>query len=297
MTCHAKSLIYVHTAVFLFGFSAIFARLVDQSAVVITFGRVFFSSVFLIILARYLKLNMRLGSRSDYSLIFVAGIILAIHWYCFIHSIQLSTVAIGTITFSTFPVFASFLEPLFFKGKIRIRAVVCALIMLIGVFIIASINNGANDNSNNDSESAQRLMGIIVGLVSGLTFAVLSLLNRRFSSKYNPQVIVLYEQGTAAIVLLPLMFVIQPVIPVNDIILLAVLGILFTAIAHGLFVKGLRHIEASAAGIISGLEAVYAIILASVLLREIPVINEIIGGLIVIVMAGYITLSRGAERS
>jgi drug/metabolite transporter (DMT)-like permease len=161
--------------------------------------------------------------------------------------------------------------------------------MLIGVFVITPFND--------DSESTQRLMGIIIGLASSLTFAVLSLLNRRFSAKYKAEVIVLYEQGTAAVVLLPFIFSLRPVITANDIILLAVLGIIFTAIAHGLFVKGLRNIEVSTAGIISGLEAVYAIILASILLRESPMLNEIIGGLIVITVAGYITLFKEAKRS
>ena len=142
------------------------------------------------------------------------------------------------------------------------------------------------------SESGQRLMGIVVGLVSALTFAVLSLLNRRFSAKYRSEIIVFYEQGTAAIFLLPFIFILKPIITVNDVILLLMLGIVFTAIAHGLFVKGLRHVEVSTAGIISGLEAVYAIILASVLLREIPALNEVAGGLIVIIVAGYMTLFR-----
>jgi drug/metabolite transporter (DMT)-like permease len=290
VTDHNKSLLYVHVAIFLFGFSALFARLVDQGAVVITFGRVFFSSAFLFLLIKYNKLDIRLDSKRDYGLIFAAGIILAIHWYCFIQSIQLSTVAIGTITFSTFPVFTSFLEPLFFKGKIKIRTVVCSMIVLFGVFIIAQFQ------PNEDYESGQRLMGIIVGLFSSFTFAILSLLNRSFSAKYRPEIIVFYEQATAAIVLLPFMFVFRPAIAVYDLILLAVLGIIFTAVSHGLFVKGLRHIEVSTAGIISGLEAVYAIVLASILLREFPMPNEIIGGIVVITMAGYITFFKQTER-
>jgi drug/metabolite transporter (DMT)-like permease len=289
VTDHNKSLLYVHAAIFLFGFSALFARLVDQGAVVITFGRVFFSSAFLFLLIKYGKLDLKLNSRRDYLLIFAAGIILALHWFCFIQSIQLSSVAIGTITFSTFPVFTSFLEPVFFKGKIRARTLVCSAIMLIGVFIIMP--------PGDDPEAGQRFTGIILGLLSSLTFAILSLLNRSFSAKYRSEIIVFYEQATAAIVLLPFMFIFKPAISVNDLLLLALLGIVFTAIAHGLFVKGLRHVEVSTAGIISGLEAVYAIILASVLLREFPLVNEIAGGLVVVItMAGYITFFRQTER-
>jgi drug/metabolite transporter (DMT)-like permease len=284
MNTNNKSLLYIHVSVFLFGFSALFARLVNQPSIVITFGRVFFSSVFLFILTRCLKIEIKLDSKKEYLLIAVSGIILAVHWYCFIQSIQLSTVAIGTITFSTFPVFVAFLEPVFFREKIRVRTVICSILMLGGILIIAMNNTGEG--------STGRILGIIVGLVSSLTYAALSLLNRNFSRKYKSEVIVLYEQAIAAIAILPFMFIVKPVIAANDILLLAILGIVFTAIAHGLFVRGLRYVKASTAGIISGLEAVYAIVLASVLLKEIPALNEIAGGVVVIVLAGYMTVVR-----
>jgi drug/metabolite transporter (DMT)-like permease len=279
---HYKDLICIHLAVFLFGFSALFARFVNQPSIIITFGRVFFSSIFLFVLVKIKNHNFQLNSKKDYFAIIFSGIILAIHWYCFMQSIQISTVAIGTITFSAFPLFTSFLEPLFFKEKIKIRNVVCSILMLIGIFIIAPVFN--------NQESNERVIGIVIGLVSSLTYAILSLFNRYFSSKYKPEVIVFYEQATATIAILPFIFLFSPIITIKDFFLLAILGVIFTAFAHGLFVKGLRHVKVSSAGIISGLEAVYSIILASVLLKEIPLSNEIFGGLIVIIIAGYMTI-------
>jgi drug/metabolite transporter (DMT)-like permease len=236
----------------------------------------------------YNKLDLKLNSKKDYFLIIVSGIILAIHWYCFIKSIQLSTVAIGTITFSSFPIFTSFLEPLVFREKIRLHAVVCSAVMLIGIMIIAPLAAPLNNNH----ESTQRIIAIAVGLVSSLTYAILSLLNRNLSKKYKSGIIVFYEQATAAIVLLPFFFLFKTTVSIKDLFFLAALGIVFTAIAHGLFVKGLRYVEASTAGVISGLEAVYSIALAAILLHEIPGLNEITGGLIVIFAAVYMTLRR-----
>jgi drug/metabolite transporter (DMT)-like permease len=284
MNTNNKGLVYIHVSVFLFGFSALFARLVNQPSIVITFGRVFFSSVFLFVLTRFHGIDIKLDTKKEYFLMAVSGIILAVHWYCFIQSIQLSTVAIGTITFSAFPVFVAFLEPVFFREKIRARNVICSILMLGGIMIIAA--------NNTAEEPEGKTLGIAVGLVSSLTYAALSLLNRSFSGKYKSETIVFYEQAIAAIVILPFMLIIKPVIAVNDIYLLAILGVVFTAIAHGLFVGGLRYVKVTTAGIISGLEAVYAIILASVLLKEIPAINEIAGGLVVIVLAGYMTVGR-----
>jgi len=284
MNLNNRGLLYIHVSVFLFGFSALFARLINQPSIVITFGRVLFSSIFLFGLTGLRKTGIKLESKKEYLLIAVSGIILAVHWYCFIQSIQLSTVAIGTITFSTFPVFVSFLEPVFFREKIRARSVLCSIIMLGGILILASNNTGGG--------STNRTLGIIIGLISSLTYAALSLLNRSFSRKYKSEVIIFYEQAIAAIIILPFMFVVKPVIATNDIFLLAILGIVFTAFAHGLFVSGLRYVKASTAGVISGLEAVYAIILALVLLKEIPVLNEITGGLVVVLLAGYMTVVR-----
>jgi len=278
---HNKSLLYIHAAVFLFGFSALFARLVNQPAIVITFGRVFFSSIFLFLLIKLYKITIKLNSKKDYFLIILSGIVLAIHWFCFILSIQLSTVAIGTITFSTFPVFTSLLEPLFFKERIKVRTVICSLFMLGGILIIVLTRN---------RELAGTVPGIIVGLISSLSYSVLALLNRNFSSKYKSETIVFYEQLTATVFLLPIVFMIKPEIRSEDIIFLAILGVIFTAIAHGLFVKGLRFVKAGTAGVISGLEVVYSILLASVFLMEIPRLNEIIGGLIIILLAGYMTV-------
>ena len=49
----------------------------------------------------------------------------------------------------------------------------------------------------------QTTVGILWGLVSALAYAVLSLANRYLSGRYEARTICLYEQGTAAVVLLP----------------------------------------------------------------------------------------------
>ena len=65
----------------------------------------------------------------------IAGVIMAIHWFTFLQTIQMSTVAIGTITFSTFPIFVTFLEPIIYKERLRVKDIVLALIMFLGILI------------------------------------------------------------------------------------------------------------------------------------------------------------------
>ena len=69
---------------------------------------------------------------------------MALHWFTFLQAIQLSTVAIGTITFSTFPLFVTFLEPLVYHEELRIKNIMIALTMFAGVIITIpefSLNN------------------------------------------------------------------------------------------------------------------------------------------------------------
>ena len=119
------------------------------------------------------------------------GVILAPHWTTFFQSIQSSSVAIGTITFSAFPLFLTFLEPLVFHEKLRFRSVTSALVLLLGVGITVPAFSLENDT----------IVGIVWGLISALAYAVLSLSNRYLSQNYESRTICLYEQGTAAVVL------------------------------------------------------------------------------------------------
>ena len=109
-----KNILYLHIAVILFGLAGVVAQFVEVSAVMVALGRVICSSALLLIIALVKKDRLRLDSKRDVLLIILTGAVMAAHWTTFFQSIQVSTVAIGTITFSTFPLFLTFLEPIIF---------------------------------------------------------------------------------------------------------------------------------------------------------------------------------------
>ena len=218
-------------------------------------------------------------SKRDYFVLALLGIILAIHWVTFFHAVQVSSVAIALVTFSTFPAFVVFFEPLLFRERPKISAMVLAFITIIGfVLVVPSFDLGNN-----------LTQGAAWGVASGATFAIMSLINRKYVQRYSSLVIVLYQDAIAAVVLLPFVLYLQPVLRTRDIILLVLLGVVFTALAHALFVKGMTHIKAHVASIIASLESVYGIVFAALLLGEIPSMRTIIGGLIVLGAAFWAT--------
>ncbi len=280
MNTKNKSLIEIHFAVLLFGLSGLFGKLIELPSLIIVLGRVFFSSIFLVTILLISKKNIKLKQRKDYFYLIIMGVILAIHWSAFYKSIQVSTVAIGLLTFSTFPVFVTFLEPYFFKERLSLKDVFAAVVAFIGIVLVIPKFELGNTITQ----------GVIWGIFSGFTYAILSMLNKKCVQDYSGSVICFYEQLIATIVLLPFYFVVKPIFNTKDILLLILLGVIFTATAHSLFISGLKNVKTQTAGIISSLEPVYGIIFAVFFLNEIPNFREILGGILILVTVIYSTI-------
>lgn len=267
-----KSLFEIHAAVLLFGLAGLFGKWLILSPFIIVLGRVFFASITLALLLRFSKQSMKISPRKNYFYLIFLGLILAVHWVSFFKSIQISTVAVGLLSFATYPVFTTFLEPLLLKEKIVKMNISFSLFCVVGVFLI--IPSFGLDNST--------FVGVLWGLLSSITFAVLTILNRKLTQHFSSLLIAFYQDFFAMLFLLPFYFVLRPALNTNDIILLCVLGIFCTAGSHTLFIKGMKRIKAQTASMIHFLEPVYGIIFAFFLLHEIPSLRTILGGAIIL---------------
>lgn len=276
-----KDILFLHIAVMLFGLSGVIAQFVEVPAVMVALGRVICSSILLFLIAVIKKDSLKLNSKKDYGMIILTGVVMAIHWTTFFQSIQVSSVAIGTITFSTFPLFLTFLEPLAFHEKLQKRNIFSAVILLAGVVITIPEFSMANHTT----------IGIIWGMICSFTYAVLTMANRYFSSRYTGRIICMYEQGTAAVVLLPAIFIVDATWRIPDLAGVAVIGFICTAFAYSLYVSAQKGVKAQTAGIISGMETVYGILYALLFLGEVPRMRELIGGAVILGVAMYSSLA------
>ncbi len=275
-----KNILFLHIAVMLFGLSGVVAQFVEVPAVMVALGRVVCSSLLLFLIAAVKKDTLKLNSGKDYRLIVLTGIVMAVHWTTFFQSIQVSSVAIGTITFSTFPLFLTFIEPFVFREKLKKQSVFTAVILFAGVLI--TIPEFSMENNTT--------VGIIWGMLCSFTYAVMTLANRYFSARYKGRIICLYEQGTAAVVLLPALFIVKTSWRAQDIAGVAFVGFICTAFAYSLYVSAQKNVRAQTAGIISGMETVYGIIYALLFLGEIPSGRELVGGAVILGVAMYSSL-------
>lgn len=287
MNTNKKSYLEVHIAVFLFGLTGLFAKLINLNPFIIVLGRVSVAALFLSIWLVTTKKSLKLNSKKDYWKMVLMGFLLAVHWTTFFAAIQFSNVAIGLLTFSTFPVFVSLFRPLLTRSRISKKEVFFGFMTILGILFIVPLKDVFSDT----------MVGSMIGVFSGAVYAVFTILNEKLVKYYNGKVVAFYEQTVATVVLLPSLFIIKPIVTHYDILMLILLGTLFTGIAHTLFINGLKNVSAYMASIITMLEPLYAIILAYLILGEELTIKTAIGGTIILSTVIFISLDHLKEQA
>jgi drug/metabolite transporter (DMT)-like permease len=275
-----KSLVNIHFAVLLFGIAGLFGKLIVLPAIIITLGRVLFATLGLGLFFSFSKTKLKIESKKLLLLLIISGVILAFHWWTFFHSIQISTVAIGLLTFSSFPIFTVFLEPIFFKEKLYFQNIVIVIFTFLGIYLIVPDFDMSN----------LYFRGVIWGIISGFTFSIFQLFNRHLVKSITSLTITFYEVLVASIVLLPFLFFQNYNFKIQDILLLILLGTVFTALAHSLFIKGLKNVNVLTSSIITSLEPIYGIIFAIIILSEIPNYRVVIGGSLIIISNIFVVI-------
>ncbi len=285
MDIRTRNLIEIHLSVVLFGLTGLFGKFISLPAPHIVLGRVFFASVSMGLYFLFRKKGVRLARGADYAAMAAVGAVLALHWTAFYLSVKLSTVAIGVLTFAAYPIFVTFLEPFFFREKLRGADVLAAFVMFGGVLLVVPPTGAGPEMT----------AGMIWGMAGSVSYAVMSLLNRKFVSRYEGSVVAFYEQGTAALLMLPILLFERPQAAALDWALLVILGVVLTGVAHSLFISGMRSVRAQTAGVIASLESVYGIAAAALFIGEFPTLRELAGGAVILGTALISTLRSSRE--
>ncbi len=277
-----EGLLAVHAAVLIFGFTALFSKLLSLPALDITFYRSIFALIAIAIYMAYKKQSYFLKSTQDYFMVGLLGSLLAVHWVSYFYAMQVSTVAVGVIALYTFPVITVFLEPFFHGEKPHIVDIISSIAVLGGIYMIVP------EFSLDDSTT----IGVLSGVFSALMMSLRNIMQRRYFSGYKASQALFYQVSVVALVLFAFTDTTALEIESKQWWLLILLGIVFTALPHTLFAHGLLHLKAKTASLIACVQVVYAAVFAAVLLGESLSWNVVIGGSIVISAAMYESLPK-----
>ena len=131
-----QSLFYLHIAVFLFGGTAIFAKLIVLPALDITVYRTGIAAITLLIFLTLQKHKLLLTDIYDYGIAVLLGAIVGLHWVTYFAGMQMAGVTIGVIAFFTYPIMTVFIEPFFSQNRIKHRDIISAIIVIIGIVML-----------------------------------------------------------------------------------------------------------------------------------------------------------------
>lgn len=275
------SILQIHLSVFLFGFAGLFGKWITLDAISIVWGRVLFATITFGFFFVIKKVNVFKFPLKTLVLFGFLGALLAFHWWSFFLAIQKSNVALGLLSFASFPVFTIILEPIFFKNSISPKILFLVLLSSTGLYIILPEWNWQSEYSR----------GVFWGIMSGLSFAILTLFNQKIQNnqllptKHKSIVLSFFQDFFALIILTPFIGFSFVQWELSTWVLILLLGLIFTALAHFLYINGLKNEKATTASLASNLEPVYGILLAYFLLDEQIELKTLLGGFLIVAAA------------
>ncbi|HUH94840.1 MAG TPA: DMT family transporter [Casimicrobiaceae bacterium] len=278
----------LHLAVGLFGFAGLFGKWLALPAVTIVLGRTLVAALALAVLLRFKGEPAALtGERFDGRLA-LNGAVLALHWVAFFQAIQVASVAVGLLGFASFPLFVLLLEAACRQRALRGGEWLTAALVAAGLVLVVPEFRWTN----------RTVQGLSWGVLSGFAFALLAVANRSLAARYRAGTIALWQNGCATACLLPPALFVAALPDVRELLLLVILGVACTALAHTLFIGSLKALSAHTASVVAALEPVYGIVLAFALLGEAPPARTLGGAALIVAAALWATragrLARGA---
>ena len=255
-----KNYLQLHFIVFLWGFTAILGALITIDAIPLVWFRMLLAVLFIGIYFLIKKKSFLIDKKTTLKFI-LTGIIIAIHWITFFKAIKVSNVSVALVTMSTGAFFASFIEPFFFKRRIKFLEIFLGLLVIIGLYIIFNFES-------------QYYLGIIYALISAFLAALFSVLNGVFVKKHSAEIISFYQLLFGALfITIYLLFknkfsVAFFNLSALDWIFLLVLSSICTAYAFIVSVKVMKVISPFTVVLTVNLEPIYAIILALIIFGE-----------------------------
>jgi drug/metabolite transporter (DMT)-like permease len=199
--------------------------------------------------------------------------------WCLFTAIQETSITVAAILLYTAPAIVTLLSRFLFKESLTTRKIVALLMTLIGCVCVIGIIPGGT--------SAVSLFGVIVGLGSGLGYALYSIFGKYALEKYSSMTVTLYTFIFAAVAIVPFsgLWSEGDVLLQEEVVLNTIgIGFFSTVLAYLLYTFGLKYVESSRASITATIEPVVAALIGVFVFRE-PLGGWQIAGILLVLSA------------
>lgn len=205
--------------------------------------------------------------------------------YCYFKAIEvIGGAAIPALLLYTAPIFVMILSAIFFREKITSKKVIALIITFIGLGFVTGAFTGGDKLSTR---------AFILGLGSGLGYALYSIFGKLIINKYNAITITLYTFIVASIGSVPISGIIGHIslmFSLKSILAIIGLGFFSTALPFLLYTKGLQGVEAGKASILATVEPFVAAIVGAIFFNESFSFPKIIGMVLILFAICYLNV-------
>ena len=191
----------------------------------------------------------------------LSGAALGFNWIFLFEAFRHTGIAVATLCYYMAPVFVILLSPLVLGERLTRRKIVCTLLAVLGAVCISGVFTG----------SRQDPRGIAFGLAAALLYCSLILLNKRLRGLDTLET-TFCQLCTAALVMLPYVLLgghLHGLAPApSTLFLLLVVGIVHTGLVYILFFSAVGRLPAQTTAVLSYVDPVTAILLATLFLHQ-----------------------------
>ncbi|WP_420147344.1 DMT family transporter [Spirosoma sp.] len=252
----------LHFIVVIWGFTAILGKLLqplDSSAVVLF--RTLLAVLGMGAVLWFRKQSIQVSPTDRWKLL-ATGALIGLHWVTFFLAARIANVSVCLAGMATSSLWASVLEPLVLRRRVRLIEIILGGVVMAGLYVIFRFE-------------FDKLVGLLVAVFSAMLASLFTIINSRFTQRYDALVISFYEMAGAVLGALLLWFGTQsldstgarplvqyvPEMPIQWLWLM-ILAFVCTVYAYSVGVRLLRKFTPYMAVLTVNLEPVYGILLA-----------------------------------
>lgn len=274
--------------------SSIFIRMAQEQApsIAIAAFRLTFATLLLapFVLSRRWNELRALKSRQMW-LMSLSGVLLALHFATWISSLEFTSVASSVVLVTTSPLWVALLSPLVLKESLKKQAIIGLAVAMLGSILVALAegcqigNNGVSCDAFSEIWSGKAMWGNFLALAGAWCAAGYLLIGRQVRANISLASYAFGVYGVAAVTLLALVGIFKQNLigyPIDLYGWCLLLAIFPQLLGHSSFNWALKYISANLVSLVLLGEPVASVILAVILLKEIPTIVEIVGGVTIL---------------
>lgn len=215
-------------------------------------------------------------------LLILSGALIGFNWILLFEAYNYTTVATATLCYYMQPTIVILLSPLFFKEKLTVKKLICALLAVLGMFLVSGAAGEGIPQGN-------ALLGILYGLGAAVLYASVVIMNKSIRN-VDPYLKTILQLSSASVCIIPYLAVTGQFSHVEldgfSVLMLLIVGLVHTGIAYTLYFGSTDGLKAQTMALFSYIDPVSALFFSTLFLHE-PMGAAGIAGAVLILGAAF----------